>query len=270
VDALEHKARTATAGIDLVNDTHRANRALEEILSTIAKAPRPVEDGSDLRLREQQMLGRLARQFALPENELRSRLNNLRRQGSSRPLRQFEPDAPEQVSAAPKVRDMQPREIELLEVLILHPELVEQAIRDIDFDHLRSELVKQLFHTIQSIYAAGRTPDFGNVLTEMEDPHLKNIWVELDERAQAKAATAQTDAQARLQGLIDDFRYAMLTRDRQHTLAALEAKRLDDQQEQAALETLIAQERNRRGISESTDGQDASAVDRDLDPEGSR
>ncbi len=271
VDALEHKARVATAGINLVNDTHRANQALEDILSTIAKAPRRTEgSGTDLRLREQQMLGRLARQFSLPEHELRSRLNDLRRQSESRPARQREPDSIQPVHSAPKVREMDPREIELLEILILHPEMVEQAIREVDFGQLQSDVVKQLYRTIQSIHAAGRTPDFGNVLTEMEDPHLKNIWVELDERAHAKAATAHDDAQARLQGLIDDYRYATLTRDRQQTLAALEAKSLDDQQEQDALEALITQERNRRGISEPTDGQDASAVDRDLDPEGSR
>ncbi len=271
LDALEHKARVATDGINLVNDTHRANQALEDILSTIAKAPRQAEGrGTELRLREQQMLGRLARQFSLPEHELRSRLNDLRRQGEARSARRREADHVERDGAAPKVRDMDAREIELLEILILHPELVEQAIREIEFAHLRSDVVKQVYRTIQSIRDAGRTPDFGNVLTEMEDPHLKNIWVELDERAHAKAATAQEDAQVRLQGLIDDFRYAVLSRDRQQTLAALEAKSLDDQQEQAALEMLIAQERNRRGISGPTDGQDASAVDRGLDPEGSR
>jgi hypothetical protein len=40
IDALEHKVRIATQGIDLVRDTHRANQALEEILGTMARAPK--------------------------------------------------------------------------------------------------------------------------------------------------------------------------------------------------------------------------------------
>ncbi len=39
VDALEHKIRTATAGINLATETYRANQAMEEILDTPAKAP---------------------------------------------------------------------------------------------------------------------------------------------------------------------------------------------------------------------------------------
>jgi DNA primase len=257
VDALEHKTRVATRGIDLVRDTHRANLALEDILSTIARAPRQTDGGNsaELRLREQQLLARLARQFSLPEHEIRSRLNDLRRRGGSQRPASPDPAADQQQQRpALSLRGAAPREIELLEILLLHPELVERAIREIELSQLTSEAVKQLYHMIQMVHSTGRTPDFGNVLTEMEDPQLKNIWVELDDRAQAKSAAAHLDAPARLQGLIDDFHYAMLTRDRQQTLVALEEKRLDDQQEQAVLEALIAQERNRRGISAPTDG----------------
>jgi DNA primase len=62
VDALEHKVRIATQGIDLVRDTHRANQALEDILGTMARAPkRPAEVAGPARLREHQILARLAR-----------------------------------------------------------------------------------------------------------------------------------------------------------------------------------------------------------------
>ncbi len=253
VDALEHKTRVATRGIDLVKDTHKANLALEDILSTIAKAPQKMAGGAaELRLREQQMLARLARQFSLPEHEIRSRLNDLRRRTSQRTVPIT--DSGQHEKTTPKVRQLDPREIELLEILILHPEFVDETIREIEIGQLKSEVVKELYKTIHGIHDAGRTPDFGNVLTVLEDPHLKNIWVELDERAHAKAATALTEAHARLQGLIADFHYATLTQDRRRTLAALEEKSLDEQQEQAALEALIAQERNRQGISAPTDG----------------
>jgi DNA primase len=38
-DAIAHKILTETRGLDLVNDTHQANLALENILMTLAKVP---------------------------------------------------------------------------------------------------------------------------------------------------------------------------------------------------------------------------------------
>jgi hypothetical protein len=78
--------------------------------------------------------------------------------------------------------------------------------------------------------------------------------VELDERAHAKAAAAQTHSRDRLQGLIDIFRYATMTRDRRQQLVALQEKRLDDQEELDVLQNLIAQERSRHGISAPKEG----------------
>lgn len=257
VDALEHKTRTATRGIDLLRDTHQANQALEEILATIAKAPAPATGApADSPLREQQLMSRLARQFAVPEGELRSRVNQLRRQpqrGAPRPAAE-RPAAVAEPQRLPKVRDLDAREVELLEILVVHPELAELALREIEVGQLKSECIRTIYRTIHGIHDSGGTPDFGNVLTALDDPGLKNIWVELDERAHAKAESALTQSRDRLQGLIDIFRYATITRDRRHQLAALEEKRLDDQQELAVLQRLIDQERSRHGISAPKDG----------------
>ena len=164
------------------------------------------------------------------------------------------PAAAAKPQALPKLRDLDSREIELLEILVVHPELAELALREIEVGQLKSECVRIIYRTIHGIHDTGGTPDFGNVLTALDDPGLKNIWVELDERAHAKAESALTQLRDRLQGLIDIFRYATMTRDRPHQLAALEEKRLDDQQELAVLQSLIAQERGRHGISAPKDG----------------
>lgn len=260
VDALEHKIRIATAGIDLARDTHRANQALEEILATIARAPRPssVAATADSGLRQQQTLTRLSRLFSVPENELRTRLNDLRR----RPAAAAAAVAAKNTGAvppapAPRVRDLTPHEIELLEILCAHPEFVGKVIEEVEPEHLRSAAARQLLETIARVQCEGHTPDFGNVLNAVEDPALQNVWVELDERARAKAAEAQQDALVRLQGLIDDFRYELETRDGRRELAALEEKRLNENEELDALQRLIARQRNRQGISSPMDGQDA-------------
>lgn len=260
LDALEHKLRTATQGIDLLRETHKANQALEEILATIAKAPAQAAaipgEPADTRLREQQMLARLARQFDVPEHELRSRISQLRRKQPPQPAaaaagRAVSHSLP---AAQPKLRDLDAREIELLEILCIHPDLVESALREIELGQLKSEPVRIIYRTIHGIYDTGGTPDFGNVLTALDDPGLKNIWVEVDERAHAKAAAAQTHSRDRLQGLIEFFRYATMTRDRRQQLAALQEKRLDDQEELDVLQNLIAQERSRHGISAPKEG----------------
>jgi DNA primase len=193
IDALEHKFRVATRGIHLTQDTHRANLALEDILGTIAKAPRLITEATtETRLREQQLLARLARQFSVAEAEIRARLNDLRRKSTGGP----QPARAAAAAAKPvsKVRDFDPREIELIEILLVHTELVAAAVCEIETGQLKSEAVRTIYHTFHSLYDARRTPDFGNVLTALEDSHLKNILVELDERAHAKADEAQAHA----------------------------------------------------------------------------
>ncbi len=107
-----------------------AHRALEEILRTMANAPRlaGVSDES-LRLREQQLLVRLARQFHVDESTLRARLRELRK-----PARH--------ATAKPVPLDQSPGllpiEQELFEILLSHPELVDQALESIELAQLTS------------------------------------------------------------------------------------------------------------------------------------
>jgi len=86
VDALEHKFHSVTHGLDLSTDTHRAAEAVEQVLATLAQLrPASRDAASPTLLREQQMLGRIARQFRLPEEQLRNRMTALRRARQSRP-----------------------------------------------------------------------------------------------------------------------------------------------------------------------------------------
>ena len=72
-DALQHKLQAVTAGLDPA-DLHGAHQALEDVLRMLAAAPRLGDDsaGGAARLREQQVLARLAREFQLPEPEYAS------------------------------------------------------------------------------------------------------------------------------------------------------------------------------------------------------
>ena len=249
VDALEHKVRSCTQGIDLLAETHRAHQALEEILTTLAGSPQ--SQLGETRLREHQLLARLARQFGVTVAQLRQRLGELRRKTVKRRREDTVEKSPE---PAIGLREMHPRDIELLEILAAQPEYVGEAIARIELGHLHSPPAREIFHTLHQVYEEGRSPDFGNVLTALEDPALKNIWVALDERANAKLEEADEDATQRLNRLIADYHYALEKKNRPHTEAALQDKRLDAQEELYVLQMLIAQERTRQGISGPKEG----------------
>lgn len=77
VDALDHKLRMVTEGLDATSGLDRIHRAQEEMLRTLAKAPRPSDRGACLR--EDQILSRLAHRFRVAELVLRERLADLRK-----------------------------------------------------------------------------------------------------------------------------------------------------------------------------------------------
>ena len=78
-DALGHTLNVALDGIDLERDVHAANQSLETILGRMAKAPRmSSESQTAQRLREGQILRRIARSFGEEEEVLRNRLSELR------------------------------------------------------------------------------------------------------------------------------------------------------------------------------------------------
>jgi DNA primase len=66
VDALEHKFRTATQGLDGTSSIHQAQQATEEILAVLAQAPRlQTTAAGAARLKEDQILHRLSRRFGI-------------------------------------------------------------------------------------------------------------------------------------------------------------------------------------------------------------
>ncbi len=77
-DALEFKMRRVCEGFDPIEDTHRANIAVEQMLDLLSKVPRSqLMANEQFLLRRNQVLARLARRFMIQEDELRNRLRQL-------------------------------------------------------------------------------------------------------------------------------------------------------------------------------------------------
>jgi DNA primase len=251
VDALEHAVVVQTQGIDLTRDTHRANQALERVLSILAKAPRTSSEGASAKLlRERQMLARLAREFAVEESVLRTRISDLRRAAPrARAATEAQPDA-----APLTLQELDPHDAELLEILARHPELVDAVLLELTAEQLSSPAARAIFEIYRQLGDQGLACEFGRVLAEMEDPQLKHLFVELDERAQSKEGFASEDAPARLRHLVSDIRYRSQAAERRRQQAALEQRSVDEQEEIDLLRKLYEQQRQRQGLSAPTDG----------------
>ncbi len=256
VDAMEHKVQVATRGIDLLQAPDQANRALEEILKTMAGASRvSTATPEATQLRHQQLLARLANQFRVDETALRDRLVQLRQQTRRRvPARDNVAGSPQGAPAATGQGSLTPLERELFEILTLHPRLVPDTLKTLSRDLFQNGQASQLWTLLVSLQDQQIEITFENMLTVSEDPQLKSLLVELDEQARTKDSLALEDVEARLIGLIRSFDLQKQCIAQREVLATLETRHYDEKEELDILEQLIQRERERQGISAPTDG----------------
>ncbi|MCB9873038.1 MAG: DNA primase [Planctomycetaceae bacterium] len=250
LDAFEHAVITRTRGIDLLHDTHRATQALEQLLTTISKAPRMSADTSSSRLlRERQIIARLAREFRIDESALRTRITELRK---AAPVSRIK------ATGAPRPRlsvsDLDPCDAELIELLTQHPELADQALAAIMPGELSSRPTRTIYETYQVVLGKGEPVEFNRILTELDDPQLKNLLVSLDEQATEKEKHVQEDAASRLRWLIDHLRGRREADQGRAKQAALDQRTLGEEEQLDVLQQLVEQERKRQGIPAPTDG----------------
>lgn len=251
-DALAHAAETQLRGLDLLRDTHRAHQALEHLLGMIAKAPQLTAATSGGRLlREQQMLARLARDFQLDVQTLRTRITELRHEHAVR--------SPSPVVSEPprNTRTLDPLdrfEEELLQLLVRHPELSDVVLAEVAVEHLTGTTAQLLYQAFVRCAERGELIDFNLVLAEIDEPALKSLLVDLDEKAQEKEPFAETTPPDRLRAVLNALQERRNQPRRRELLAGLEKGRYDAQQEIEVLTQLIEMERRRQGIPAPTDG----------------
>jgi DNA primase len=254
-DALTHAFHAATAGVDLQADVYAATQALEQLVATIARAPRlradtQVED----RLREEKFLQRLASEFRVPEQQVRRLMTEMRRKSASR--------APAAAPVVPaSVRGpIDPLERELLEILVQFPATIEQVAGAIQPAQFVSESCRQVFAQAVALHRAGIVSDVERLLLENDDPGIKNLLVELDERGSAKRGAS---VEARLQDVLAGFERRQTNERMRERTAALKQRQLAEEEELAMLVELEQRERARQqaqsqrareDTSEPTDG----------------
>ena len=230
VDALEHKLRTMTNGLDLTRDTHRSTQAVEEVLSTLAKArPGAGVASSTVLLREQQMVSRIARQFRLPESHLRERLVSLRRQSAG----QTSSARPDQYSQTNRQGEATakwlPWERELIELILLDPDICSSVVDIVDPAAIESPIARKFFTMAVTAWRAQEANVFRRVMDGLEDVHEKSMLVSLDEQSLAKA---NSDTKRRVTDLLSIIEHQRKVKQSSNTTGAVSAELPLDDDEQ--------------------------------------
>jgi len=223
VDALEHKFRSVTEGLDTLTDTHRVSQAAEQMLVTLAQVrPNGGLASSQVLLREEQMLSRVARKLQLSEETLRSRLKTLRREARRRsgmvraPAAEAEPDHADGGTAI-RLANLPAWDRELLELLLLEPAFIPRVAVCLEPSTFLSEVARSIFAAYCRLAKDGWRGEFGWLLSTFDDPEMKNLLVELGESCETKA---EADRERWLADLLETYRRRREESERRARLAA--------------------------------------------------
>ena len=271
VDALEHKLQILCQGFDPLIDTHRANSALEDILETMSRVTRDkLLSSESTRLRHDQLLARLSRQFGVEQSEIRMRMDSIRQKAADREKQRQEfrqmqsapqPStvSPNKQSAAPvqsntvagiiyKYSELNAIECELFEVMALYEDIVPMAIERFPVSTLSSSTAKKIFQVYLDLELAGHTLDFESVLSAVEDAGIKNVLVSIEEQASRKAALAKMTPDERLHSLCERLSGQEDRAYRRQQINLLEKKQVDAQTELDLLNQIVLQNRLKHGL----------------------
>ena len=243
-DAIAHKILVETRGVDLVNDTHRSNQALENILKTLANIPED-ENSTAKSIREDQMLLRLGRQFQLAPEMVRRRLTDLRRKTRVRPDGS-DSDVKKDLVDYSK---FDKKESELVQLLIQDPSLLDRAVENVSPEQFRAGVLRDLYELMGEFFHEGRGVGYQQLTVEVEEPRLRKLVDHLRDEAIAKKEIHEEqnsayamDFEDQLQSIILRFNEREVESGTQAKISKLHSGGLDEDEEKRALEELFRQQ----------------------------
>ncbi len=257
-DAIDHKLQRLTAGIDLMQETHKATAAIETLLSLVARAPQ----GGVADLRCEQLLLRFSRTFGLPIEGLRQRFAQLRQKLLGQAARNERKEritrvdggaptneVPEATKVSPRTERLLGADREVFEILIEAPHLVPDALEKIDPSFLYGDTARLLLDAYQRLEVDGHDLDLNSLLLVVDEPHLKSTLVELDQRVRDRCERVQQlPVEDRWVMIARRFQSVDLSRTADRQLAHLESNQLEAEEELEILQQLLEAQRARHGL----------------------
>ena len=255
-DAIDHKIRVETTGIDLLQDTHLANQALENILSTVARVPSSVFSGSASKvLRQDQLLARLARQFQIDRPQIKQRLLELRSRAGRTAT-----SADTNIQPARLAYEQLDRaEMELIQLIMQEPAFLDVCCENISPQQFQEGPLRQLFQEICHCFHDGRDATYDELMLQIEDSQQKDLIIYLDQQWQEKLTAAESHGQPKplkllLDELLQRFNHMNEQTGNRQTISRLHTRKLDEEEETETLEQLLNQAKQRHGLKPPTDG----------------
>ncbi len=244
VDALEHKFTVVAGRLGPQSSMHDLNRAAEDVLATLAKAPRlHATSGSATRLREDQILHRLARLCQASEQSLRTRLSDLRKGSTRTKMERPSESSCDETDSTPINRWQR----DLVELIVRHPELLSQAREHIDPNHLVADRARDLFLKCCELQDAAIEPSFERLMLEFERADDQSYLVRLDAEGALKESFGES-AQAKLTLLVERYQNEQHQKRNQANRARLDQQELGQDEEAEILQKFLDGERNRRQL----------------------
>lgn len=249
VDALQHKILAVTNGLVPGADAHRSAQAVEAILATLARALPAAAASSASLLREQQVLVRLARQFGLAEDSLRTRLKSLRRAVGS---------ANRVARPAAESEDVQARAVrasawdrELIEMILLFPEALPTLAEHVQPGDVEAPAARELYQLAMDLHHNGSAAGFHQLMSFAETEAAKSLLVDCDEHGRSKG---ESDRRQGLRDLLAGVERRRQEPRHQEMMADFNQRRLDEASELETLRSLYHDLSRRQTGPAPTDG----------------
>jgi DNA primase len=246
VDPLDYRMDEALASLPSDAGDDAALTAVESVLAALAAV---TAAGSERLLREDKVLGRLARRFGLGRDALRRRLDELRQR--SRVSRESTRTDLTREDSPPATPRLPAWDREVLEVLVGVPEGAGIVVRDVRPADLESDEGRTVVEAARRLHDAGREVGLSGLLHELTDPSLQSILVAVDE---ANASRGTPDGSTRLDAFLAALHRRAAGRVANASARAIKTSCLDSVAEAELLERLVAQRRVVQGITEPKEG----------------
>ena len=254
-DAIDHKIKIETRGIDLANETHRASQALENILATLARVPAGQFAGSTNKaIRQDQLLGRLSRKFAVDREQLKKRVTELRSRIASQ-NRNYQTES-QMAPSSPAIdySKLVPRESWLLQLVMHEPEFLDVAVENIAPNLFVPGPLRSLFEEICVCFNDGEDATFDALMLRIEDSRRKGLLMYLAEEWDQRQAAEKNKGWESVQTPLEQLNEIIASftkmedakRDRQK-ISELQQTSNDEREELKALEELLEQQKRRHG-----------------------
>ncbi len=245
LDALEHKIRVETTGFDPIRDIHASNRALENILRTIASSPSVTAKSQGTRLREQQILTRISRLFQIELDVLHRRMLEIQRSGRK-------PELSVETEVAPgrrwRLEELAAHERSVLQLILRDSFLLDRVIENIPPGEFVEGPCRELYEAICACYHDGHPVSFDVLMLQLEDPDLKHLLDRLDEEFQAQESMTDVELSEQLDSVLAAFERIRRERETRSALSRLSRPELQPDEETDILERMFQQAKERQGI----------------------